>query len=54
MLNGGDDISNDVMCYLMFVHIRAYFYFALIGGNVTAQLTRSHRGIVGGFQIPET
>ena len=29
------------------------FCFPLIGGNLTAQLTRSHRGIRGGIQIPE-
>ena len=28
--------------------------FALIGGNVTAQSTGSHRGSGGGIQIPET
>ena len=36
MLIGGDDMSNDVitlgMCFSMFVYIRAYFRFALIGG----------------------
>ena len=58
MLVGGDDISNGVitlgMCFLMFVYIRARFRFALIGENLTAQSTRSHRGIGGGIQIPET
>ena len=58
MLIGGDDISNDVMtlgtCFSMFVYIRARFRFALIGGNLTAQSTGSHRGIRGGIQIPET
>ena len=29
------------------------FRFVLIGGNFTAQSTGSHRGIVGGIQIPE-
>ena len=46
MLIGGDDISNDVitlgMCFSMFVYIRARFRFALIGGNLTAQLMGSH------------
>ena len=58
MLIGGDDISNDVItlgtCFSMFVYIRARFRFALIGGNLTAQLTGSHMGIGGGIQIPET
>ena len=57
MLIGGDDISNDVItlgsCFSMFVYIRARFRFALIGGNLTAQSTGSHRGIGGGIQIPE-
>ena len=46
MLIGGDDISNDVItlgtCFSMFVYIRARFRVALIGGNLTAQSTRSH------------
>ena len=58
MLIGGDDISNDVMtlgtCFSRFVYIRARCRFALIGGNLTAQSTGSHRGIGGGIQIPET
>ena len=58
MLIGGDDFSNDVItlgtCFSMFVYIRACFHFALIGGNLTAQSTGSHRGIGGGIQIPET
>ena len=37
----------------MFVYIRARFCFALIGRNLTAQSTESHRRIVGGIQIPE-
>ena len=55
MLIGGDDIINDViiMCFPMFVYIRARFRFALIGGNLTAQSTGSPRGIGGGIQIPE-
>ena len=58
MLIGGDDISNDVItlgtCFSMFVYIRACLCFMLIGGNLTAQSTGSHRGIGGGIQIPET
>ena len=58
MLIGGDDISNDVItlstCFSMFVHIRVRFRCELIGGNLTAQSTGSHRGIGGGIQIPET
>ena len=55
MLIGGDDIINDVIitCFSMFVCIHAHFRFALIGGNLTAQSTGSHRGIGGGIQIPE-
>ena len=56
MLIGGDNISNDSItlgtCFSMFVYNR--FRFALIGGNLTAQSTGSHRGIGGGIQIPET
>ena len=36
------------MCFSMFDYTRARFRFALIGGNLTAQSTGSHRG------IPET
>ena len=58
MLIGGDDISNDVIphgtCFSMFVYIHPHFRFMLIDGNLTAQLTGSHRGIVVGIQIPET
>ena len=58
MLIGGDDISKDVItlgtCFSMFVYIRASFCFALIGGNLTAQSTVSHRGIGGGIQFPKT
>ena len=57
MLIGGDDISHDVItlgtCVSMFVYIRARFPFALIGGNLTAQSTGSHRGIGTGIKIPE-
>ena len=53
---GRDDISSEVfgLCFLMFVYIRVLFHFALIGGNLTAQLMGSHKGIGGGIQIPET
>ena len=57
MLIGGDDISNDVItlgtCFSMFVYMRALYCLVLIGGNPTAQLMGSHRGIGGGIQIPE-
>ena len=49
MLIGGDDIRNDVISLSMFVYIRARFRVTLIGGNLTAQLTGSHRGIGGGI-----
>ena len=42
------------MCFSMFVYIRARFRFALIGGNLTAQSTGSHREIGGGIEMPET
>ena len=55
MLIGGDDISNDVnipgTCFSMFLNVQAHFHFALIGGNLTAQSTGSHKGIEGGIQI---
>ena len=58
MLIGGDDISNDIItlgsCFSMFVYIHAIFHFTLIGGNLTAQSTVSHRGIGGGIQILKT
>ena len=58
MLISGDDISNDLItigtCFSMSVYICVRFRFALIGGNLTAQSTGSHRGIGGGLQIPET
>ena len=57
MLIGRDDIDNDVItlgkCFLMFGYIHAHFRFALIGRNLTAQSTGSHRKIGGGIQIPE-
>jgi len=49
MLN---DIITLCMCFSMFVYICARFCSVLIGGNLTAQLMGSHRGIGGG--IPET
>ena len=58
MLISGDDISNDVItlgkCFSMFVYIRVRLRFALIGGNLTAQSTGSHKGIEDGIQISET
>ena len=58
MLIDGDDISKDFItlgrCFSMFVDIHACFHFALFGGNLTAQLTGSHRGIGGGIHVPET
>ena len=49
MLIGGDDISNDAITLgtCSFVYSRAGFRFALIGGNLTAQSTGSHRRIGG-------
>ena len=38
----------------MFVYIRAHFRSMLIGRNLTAQSTGSHKGIGGGIQILET
>ena len=35
------------------IYICACFHFVLIGRNLTAQLTGSHKGIGGGIQIPE-
>ena len=55
---GGNDVSYDVItlatCFSMFVHIRARFRPALIGGKLKAQSTGSHRGIGGGIEIPGT
>ena len=57
MLIGGDDISSNVItlgtCFSVFVVICTCFHFVLIGGNLTAQLTGSHRKIGSGIQIPE-
>ena len=58
MLIGGDDISYDIItlgtCFSMFVYIRAIFHFMLIGRNLAAQSTVSHRGIGDGIQFPKT
>ena len=58
MLIGRDDISNDVItlgpCFFFFTLFCACLCFTLIGGNLTAQSTGSHRRIGGGIQIPET
>ena len=58
MLIGEDDISYDVItlgtCFSTFVYICARFRFSLIHGNLTAQSTRSNRGIGRGIQILET
>ena len=51
---GRDDISNDVStlgsCFSMFVYILAHFHFVLIGRNLTAQSTESHREMEFKFQ----
>ena len=58
LLIGEDDISNDFiilgMCFSIFVYICARFHFTLIGRNLTAQSTGSHRGTGRGIKIPET
>ena len=58
MLIGEDDIRNDIIthgtCFSMFVYIRACFRFVLIGRNLTAQSTGSHKGIGGGIQVLKT
>ena len=41
-------------CFSMFVYTRARFRFVLIGGNLTAQLTKRDRGIEVRIQSPET
>ena len=57
MLIGGDDIKNGVTtlgaCFYMFFNVCTCFHFVLIGGNLTAQSTGSHRGIGRRIQIPE-
>ena len=40
--------------FFFFFYISTRFRFALIGGNWTAQLTGSHRGIGGGIQLRQT
>ena len=43
-----------VMTSLLLARVfQRLFTFALIGGNLTAQSTRSKRGNGGGIQIPE-
>ena len=58
MLIGEDDINNEAItfdtCFSMFVYNHARFRFALIGGNLTAQSTGSHRRIGGTIQVSET
>ena len=58
MLIGRDGISNDVItlgtCFSTFVYIRACFHFALIGRNLTAQSTVSHRHISVSTLVPRT
>ena len=55
MLIGEDDISNDIIalgtCFSMLLYFQARFHFALIGGNLTAQLTGSHRGVEVEFKF---
>ena len=57
MLIGEGDDSIVVIslgtCLSMLVYIRARFRFALIGENLKAQSTGSHREIGRGIQIPE-
>ena len=58
MLIVGDGNNNDVITlvtrFSMLFFTFGRFRFALIGENLTAQSTGSHRGIGGGIQIPET
>ena len=54
MVIGGDNVITLGTCFSMFLHIRARFRFAPIGGNLIGQSTGSHREIGGGIQIPET
>ena len=42
------------MDVLILIFVRARFHFALIGGNLRAPSTVSHKGIGSGIQIPET
>ena len=43
-----------LLLLLLLIFVRARFHFALIGGNLRAPSTGSHKGIGGGIQIPET
>ena len=47
MLIGGNDIMKDVITlgtsFLVFVYICTHFHIVLIGGNMTAKSTGSHR-----------
>ena len=52
-LIGGDDVIILGTCFSIFVCIRDRFRLVLIGGNLTAQSTGSHRGTGGGIRIPE-
>ena len=54
MVIGEDNVITLGTCFSVFLHIRARFRFAPIGGNLIAQSTGSHREIGGGIQIPET
>ena len=55
MLIGEGDISNVVIslgtCLSMLIYIRARFRFALIGGNLKAQSTGSHRKLDAEFKF---
>ena len=55
MLIGEEDISNDITTlgthFSMFVYIHAHFCFALIGRNLTAQSTGSHRELEVEFKF---
>ena len=51
--NNSNDVTIPGTCFSMFVYIHALFRFALIGGNLTAQSTGSHRGIGVGVQIAD-
>ena len=58
MLIGVGDISNDLITprhvfFNVCLQSRS-FPLRMIGGNLTAHSTGSHRGIGGGIQIPET
>ena len=53
MLVSEDVISNDVIILGMCFSIFVYICFALIIGNLAAQLKGSRRGTGRGIQIPE-